>query len=579
MKLFSLGRKKIIIDKNGVIGRDKNCQYYIDYPSVSKKHCEIMIEEQNLLLKDLSSKNGTFVNGERIQSIILEEGDIIRIGEINLLLLKKSNCYVLEECKDNHYDKIKLPSSLICEFNKILDNKSEIDEKFNESLKELRRVLEASAILLIENLGDSGVILKEIKQGEYKYSNTVINKIIKENKEKIWAPKEIRESSDTLRGLKDTSIFCSRVGKANNKMLLFFAYWENGCPKPEVAESLFKRESKAIEKWYAQCTLQKEFERFLKKQPLIGQTSQFKNLLYNVYNAAKTDVPVILIGEPGTGKTTIAKLIHKLSNREKKGFEEVNPIRNPESIFESEILGAAKGAFTGATEDREGFLDKANGGTIFLESIECYPLTIQDKLKIVMEKKSFTRLGSHKHIEVNIRFIGAINEDPIKLMEEGKLKKDFWDRIAMNIITLPTLRERKDDIPLLANYFLKEAIKELKKDGIETPLRGFTDGAIKELMLHNWPGNVRELKNIIFSLALKCQSSIAKETDVQKAIYYLKDKAKSKDNTFDIVPYKKALKYFKKEYIYYNLQKYGTISELAKNVKISRMLIYKILKK
>jgi len=575
MKLFSsLSKKEFIIDKTGIIGRDKDCQYNLNHSSVSRKHCEIKIEGEKLLLKDLSSKNGTFVNGEKIQSIILEEGDIIRIGEINFSLIKNGNYYILEECKRDYYEKIKLPSSLICEFSKVLNNPRDIEEKFNASLEELRKILEASAILLIEISGNGRSILKEIKYKSYICSNTVINKIIENERDKIWAPKEIKETSDTLKGLRDLSIFCSLISKSNNKILLFYAYWENGCLKPKMAEALLNRENKAIEKWYSQSILQGEFEKFLREQPLIGETLQFKNLLYNVYNAAKTDTPVILIGEPGTGKTTIARLIHDLSKRAKKPFAEINPLNNPESLFESEMVGVAKGAYTGATEDREGILERADGGTIFLESIECYPLAIQNRLKLAMENKCFTRIGSHKEIKVDIRFIGAINEDPIKLMEEKRLKEDFWDRIAVTKITLPPLRERKEDIPLLANYFLKKA-KELGN----VSLRGFSDDAINKLMLHPWPGNIRELRNIIFYLALNCPSYIAKDIDIERALSYDRKQKISEDNPFDIIPYKEALKHFKRRYIEHNLKKYGSISKLAKIIKASRMFIYNILKK
>ncbi len=224
---------------------------------------------------------------------------------------------------------------------------------------------------------------------------------------------------------------------------------------------------------------------------LKGNSREFKALLNRAKRAAKTDASVFIYGETGTGKELLAQSIHYASDRSDKPFLAQNCAAIPESLLEGILFGTAKGGFTGAV-DRPGLFEQASGGTLLLDEISAMPYELQSKLLRVLQENYIRRVGGSKDIPVDVRIIATVNVDPYRLMDEGKLRPDLYYRLNIVGLNIPPLRERKDDIMELAEFFMEKHNKRFGKE-----LWMFSDNAEKRLKKYDYPGNVRELENII----------------------------------------------------------------------------------
>lgn len=226
---------------------------------------------------------------------------------------------------------------------------------------------------------------------------------------------------------------------------------------------------------------------------LIGQANSFLNVLDQVSQLAPLDKPVLIIGERGTGKELIAARLHFLSKRWDQQYQTLNCAALNENLLESELFGHEAGAFTGASKRHEGRFERASGGTLFLDELANTPAMVQEKLLRVIEYGEFERVGGSRPIRVDVRLICATNEDLPTMAEQGEFRADLLDRLAFDVITLPPMRERREDILQLAEHFAINMAREL---GLEL-FSGFTERAKRTLLDYDWPGNVRELKNVV----------------------------------------------------------------------------------
>jgi len=226
--------------------------------------------------------------------------------------------------------------------------------------------------------------------------------------------------------------------------------------------------------------------------PLVSRSKEIKEIYALIKKVAKSNATVLIQGETGTGKELIASLIQFISSRADKPFVKVNCAALPETLLESELFGHERGAFTGAYQTRIGKFEQAHGGTIFLDEIADMSLSTQAKILRVLQEKQFTRVGGNKTITVDVRVIAATNRDLIKEIERGNFRADLYYRLNVVNINLPPLRRRKEDIPLLAEFFRRKFSAELRKN-----VKGFTPETIELLKNHSWPGNIRELRNMI----------------------------------------------------------------------------------
>ena len=228
-------------------------------------------------------------------------------------------------------------------------------------------------------------------------------------------------------------------------------------------------------------------------QQLLGESEVFLDFQAQLSRAAKVNRSVLLVGERGSGKEGAARRLHFLSPRWQQAQVTVNCAALPPSLIETELFGYEQGAFTGAQKTRKGRFEEAEGGTLFLDEIGLIPLEVQEKILRVVEYGTFERVGSSITHEVDVRIIGATNTDLPQLCKEGKFKEDLLDRLSFEVLFLPPLRERSEDIILLATYFASKMALECGKG--EMPR--FSKQVIEQLMTYSWPGNVRELKNVV----------------------------------------------------------------------------------
>ncbi len=273
---------------------------------------------------------------------------------------------------------------------------------------------------------------------------------------------------------------------------------------------------KSVKEFSEKVGLRNEVERLRsllidrsKYENLLGESKAIMKVLNLIQKVENNKILVLITGESGTGKDVVAQTIHYNSPRRRKNFVAVNVAAIPEDLIESELFGHEKGAFTGAIGKRIGKFEEANGGTIFLDEIGELDIGLQAKLLRVLQDNKISRLGSNKEIQLDIRVIVATNRDLMELVKEGKFREDLYYRLQGFRIHLPPLRERDNDVIILAKHFLSNFCKANKM-----PQKTLTRGAIAKLMEHNWPGNVRELKSTIERAALISETAEVTEDDI-----------------------------------------------------------------
>jgi two-component system, NtrC family, response regulator len=243
---------------------------------------------------------------------------------------------------------------------------------------------------------------------------------------------------------------------------------------------------------------------------MIGKNRQMKNLYTIIEKVAPTQASVLITGESGTGKELVARAIHFLSLRDKEPFISVNCAALPANLLESELFGHEKGAFTGATALRKGRFELADKGTLFLDEIGEMDLALQAKLLRILQEKIFERVGGTKELNVDVRIVTATNKDLKEEVDQGNFREDLYYRLNVLHLNVPALRERNDDIPLLANHFLNKFSSQLHKPDLE-----ISPAAMRILMASPWEGNVRELENTIERASILCSGNSIEPEDVQ----------------------------------------------------------------
>jgi DNA-binding NtrC family response regulator len=349
--------------------------------------------------------------------------------------------------------------------------------------------------------------------------------------------------------------------------------------KPFDNRELIFRVKKALEIQY----LSREVEGLRKKlgekipvEEMMGESPTIRRILKQVEIVAPTDLTVILQGESGTGKELIAQMIHQESKRKNKPFIAIDCGAIPEALAESELFGYEKGAFTGSDEKKEGRFEQANEGALFLDEISNLSDAIQMKLLRVIQERKLQHLGGKKDIKIDVRIIVATNRDLCQEVRSGNFRNDLFQRLNEFLILLPALRQRKEDIPTLARYFLKEANHELRKN-----IRRFSPEAMKFLLDYHWPGNVREMKNLIRKAALLADSE-------EIAISHLSSMTMKPQDEMDLpkifnnneeLSFEEITRNFEKDLIRMALEKTGyNKTRAAKILKLHRKVLYRKMK-
>jgi len=261
-----------------------------------------------------------------------------------------------------------------------------------------------------------------------------------------------------------------------------------------------------------------KYRKIQEELGIIGQSESIRGLIDMLLSIAPTNISVLITGESGVGKEVFAKAIHQLSPRRHKPMISVNCGAIPEGLLESELFGHERGAFTGAIATKKGYFELADGGTIFLDEIGETPLPVQVKLLRVLENGEFMRIGSGELRKVEVRIIAATNRNLEEMVQQGQFRKDLYYRLKAVSLHIPPLRERKEDIPLLLNHFVKEVTS---RNNIE--FAGFTSDALELLYNYAWPGNVRELKNFVETIVVLAKGQVANRKMVEEHLQHYEE--------------------------------------------------------
>lgn len=300
---------------------------------------------------------------------------------------------------------------------------------------------------------------------------------------------------------------------------------------------------------------------------IVGHSHKMRKIYELLLEVSSTDSSVLIEGETGTGKELIASEIHNNSKRSNRPFVKVNCAALSEGLLESELFGHVKGSFTGAINDKPGRFQLADGGTLFLDEVGDIPLATQVKLLRALQDGTFERVGGTKTIKVNVRIIGATNKDLKEEVEKGRFREDLYYRLKVIPISVPPLRERKEDIPVLINHFVDKFNKKMNKE-----IDGFTPKAMTIMLEYNFPGNIRELEHIVEHAFVRCQSRIIEPSHLPREIHNadIIDKALSAE---------KPLKTLEREMILQILDDMGwKYQECAKRLAISRTTLWRKMK-
>ncbi|HEX6732660.1 MAG TPA: sigma 54-interacting transcriptional regulator [Pyrinomonadaceae bacterium] len=516
-----------INDGGTVIGRDTAASLCIAESAVSRRHSVVEKKDDSYVVTDLDSLNGTFVNDVPVKSRVLQHGDRLRIGESQFLFLlheddfsAKSSEVMMEE------DQVMSGSTVQVRFDdalylmaRDLSALMKVSTTINaiRGLEELQERLlmllfevvpaQRGAILLTEDGSNEAISVFGLdrergKDQSVTVSRTIVKQVLREGAA-LLTSKGLDPKLDTesLISVAAKSVMC--VPLLLMGRLMGVIYLDTSNPGDEfnkdhlqLVTAISGIAAVAIENARQFEWLESENRRLLDdvniEHNMVGESNPMQRVYHFISKVAPTESTVLITGESGTGKELAARAIHRNSKRSLKPFVAVNCAALNESLLESELFGHEKGAFTGALAQKKGRLEVADGGTLFLDEIGDLSPSLQVKLLRVLQEREFERVGGTQTIKVDIRLIAATNRNLEEAIEAGEFRQDLYYRLNVVAFEMPALRERKEDIVLLANYFTeKYGIKCNRR------LRGLSPEARACLSAYDWPGNVRELENAI----------------------------------------------------------------------------------
>ena len=370
----------------------------------------------------------------------------------------------------------------------------------------IRRVLfkilsEESDTYAVEEAEDGLAGIEKIKKKDYDLVLCDIKMPKMDGVEVLEAVKKIKPETPMVmisgHGDLDTAVNTMRLGA--------FDY----ISKPQDLNRLLNTVRIALDRKELVVENKRLKKKVSKKYEMIGDSPAIARIKGMIDKVAPTDARVLITGPNGTGKELVAHWLHQKSDRNRGPMIEVNCAAIPSELIESELFGHVKGAFTSAAKDRAGKFEAANGGTIFLDEIGDMSLTAQAKVLRALQESRIQRVGSDKDIKVNVRVVAATNKNLKKEIEDGKFREDLYHRLAVILIEVPSLNDRRDDIPLLISHFAKKISEEQGTAG-----KTFSDKAIKLLQNYDWTGNIRELRNVVERLIILGEKEVS-EADVK----------------------------------------------------------------
>lgn len=511
-----------------VIGRETSAHLSIADASVSRRHSKIEKKDDGFVITDLESLNGTFVNDVPVRSRLLEHGDRVRIGDSQFLFLthegdsmSKSSDVKIEETQvisgstvqirfDHAIYLMGRDLSALMKVSTAINSIRGLDDLLERLLELLFEVVPAQrGAILLTNEGSfetSLVFGLDRAQGKNRavtVSRTIVQQVLRDGVALLAndGVSEWTEASDSLISTGAQSVMCVPLLLRDRKLGVL--YLDTPFPRDQFNNDHLKLVAAisgiaavAIENARQFEWLKTENERLLSdvnvEHNMVGEAAVMRRVYHFISKVAPTEATVLISGESGTGKELAARAIHRNSKRAQKSFMAVNCAALNESLLESELFGHEKGSFTGALAQKKGRLEIADGGTIFLDEIGELTPTLQVKLLRVLQEREFERVGGTVTLKVDLRVIAATNKNLEEAIEAGEFRQDLYYRLNVVSLEMPALRDRREDIMLLANYFADKYGARCNRK-----LKGFSPEARTLLTSYDWPGNVRELENAI----------------------------------------------------------------------------------
>jgi Nif-specific regulatory protein len=549
--------------KEFYIGRDPQSQLCLDDRLVSRQHALIARKNDQFEISDLKSANGTMVNGVPVKQRRLAHCDQIAIGDSLLLFLLDEDEAALQagpvrlddgqtttgastllQAEDAlylhvekalaatpHSERVARDLSKLLKISLAINSIHQTKELLPRLLELIFEVIpaEQGAILLVNEQDEettlplSASLDRELGlDQQILVSRSVVERVMREQATLLG--EDVQESATlgptpSLLASQTRSLLAAPLAVFDQPLGVVYLATRNS----EIRFNRDHQELLTAIASIAAVTLQniqraERLEDELQRQraetrEMIGESKPMRQLNRLIAKAAPSDSTVLIRGDSGTGKELAARAIHRGSPRARKPFVAINCAALPEHLAESELFGHERGAFTGAINQKRGLLEAADGGTIFLDEIGELPLALQAKLLRALQEREIMRVGGVRPIKVNVRVIAATNRDLEAMAKDGRFREDLYYRLNVFPITLPPLRERREDIVLLARYFLRQFSEACKRQ-----VRGFSQPALNCLLRYDWPGNVRELQNAVERAVTLSDTEFIHHFDLPEAI-------------------------------------------------------------
>jgi transcriptional regulator with GAF, ATPase, and Fis domain len=545
------------------IGREASNGIAITDPSVSRKHCLLSGQDGRFRVRDLDSRNGTLVNGAGVEEQWLEHGDQIAAGDSSFLFLLEDEDFApaagwveFEEAqftaettiihpRDVVYlqpDRLlrELPATsrvarnlnALLKISRIVHAIRDLDELQGQLLDLIFEIVPAGrgAILLADKeaqqFNSMFARMRQAGQAQLvKVSRTVARQVLEQGiavlGSDVRRSEELREV-ESLAASQVRSLLCVPLTVFEQVIGCIYLDSDSLSDRLQVEHlqlvtaiagiSAFALENARRLHWLEQEN-QRLTAEISQERSLVGEGARMKEVYLFLKRAAPTDSTVLIEGESGTGKELAARALHRNGPRASKPFVAINCSAIPETLLESDLFGHERGAFTGAVSLKKGRLEVADGGVVFLDEIGELAPTLQVKLLRVLQEREFERVGGTHPIKVNIRVIAATNCNLEQAVRDGNFRQDLYYRLAVLKITMPTLRDRKDDIPMLVRHFVQKHAKRCK-----VKARPVSREALACLVNYDWPGNVRELENAIERALVLASSDVILPEDLPESL-------------------------------------------------------------
>jgi Nif-specific regulatory protein len=589
------------------VGRDADNGLCLGEAAVSRKHCVIRSDRGVYKITDLNSRNGTFVDGIPVREKILQHGSTIRLGGTVLLFLADEGGEEQETNQFRNLEATSLPPtvwpssptlilstdsrlnreaelpnlgimvrdlSALVKISRHINTISNVELLQRDFLELMFEVTPAArgAIVLTSEIDELGSVTSFYRNGAKapeEVNRHLVNRVLWEHSALVNEPESTEVGDRPLVLCAPLSGLRKTVGAIYLVSSPRVSFEENHVNFVNTVAGIF---GVALQNAIHLSALENENTRLRREisleHSLIGESAAMNKVLQFIGRVAPGDSTILIRGESGTGKELVARAIHSNSNRKDNPFVAINCAAIAESLLESELFGHERGAFTGATALKKGRLEVANKGTLFLDEIGEMPLSLQAKLLRVLQNREFERVGGTRPLKVDVRFLAATNRHLEEAMNAGSFRPDLFYRLNVVSITLPSLREHREDIPLLAMYFAAIYSEKCKR-----PIEGVSPEARSLLMKYHWPGNIRELENAIErAVVLGVGNTIVPE-DLPENLFESESESSTGSNYHD------SINTLKKQLIVQAVQRSGgKITDAAKLLGVHPKYLHRLIR-